>query len=107
MAAIPTYRVIDFRVIGVLLLHLLVVLFLFPPLVIVQRLQVLPSVVFFHHFILLELIMSFFIVILQVVRCLVERKNKMDMEQISTLSYFMSTSNNKLGEYGGGKLGST
>lgn len=107
MAATPTHRVIDFRVIGVLLLHLLVVLFLFPPLLVVQRLQVLPSVVFFHHFILFELIVSFFIVILQVVCGLVERKNKMDMEQISNLSYFVSTSKNKLGESGGGKLSLT
>lgn len=31
----------------------------------------------------------------------------MDMEQISSLSYFMSTTKNNLGESGGGKLHST
>lgn len=76
MPAIHTYWVIDFRVISMLLPHLLIVLFLFPPLFIIQCLQVLLSVVFFHHFIFLELIMSLFIIVLQIVCGLDKRKNK-------------------------------
>lgn len=82
MPAIHTYWVIDFRVIGMFLPHLLVVLFLFPPLLIVQALQVLLSVVFFHHFIPLELIVSFFIKILQIVSGLGKKEKQKDMEQI-------------------------
>lgn len=61
-----TYRVVDFGVVSVLLLHLLIVLLLFFPLVLIQRLQVFPSVVFLHHFIPFELVVPLFVVVLQV-----------------------------------------
>lgn len=61
-----THRVVDFRVVGVLLFHLLVVLLLFFPLILVQRLQVFPSVVLLHHFIPFELVMPLFVVVLQI-----------------------------------------
>lgn len=61
-----TYWVVDFRVVGMLLLHLLIVLLFFPPLLVVQCFQVFSSVVFFHHFVLLELLVPLFVIVLQI-----------------------------------------
>lgn len=59
---------IDFRVIGVLLLHLFVMLLFFLPALLVQGLQVLATLVLLHHFVPLELLVTFFVVILQILR---------------------------------------
>ncbi len=73
-----THRVVDFRVVSMLLLHLLVVLLLSLSFVLVQCLQVFPPVVLFHHFIPLELIVSLFVIVLQIFSGLdAERKKKL------------------------------
>lgn len=62
----PTYWVVDFRVVSMLLPHLLIMLLLFPPFILIKCFQVFASVVLFHHFIPLELIVSLFVVVLQI-----------------------------------------
>lgn len=69
---------VDFRVVSVLLPHLLIVLLFFLSIVIVQCFQVFPSVVLFHHFISLELIMSLFVVVLQIFSGLDAGENKLN-----------------------------
>lgn len=59
---------IDFRVIGVLLLHLFVMLLFLLPVLLAEGLQVLTTLVLLHHFVLLELLMTFFVVVLQILR---------------------------------------
>lgn len=61
-----TYWVVDFRMVSMLFPHLLIVLLLSLSFIIIQRLQVFPSVVLFHHFILLELLMPLFVIVLQI-----------------------------------------
>lgn len=61
-----TYGVVDFGVVGVLLLHLLIVLLLLFSLVLIERLQVFPPVVLLHHFIFFEFVVPLFVVVLQV-----------------------------------------
>lgn len=61
---------IDFWVICVLLLHLFVMLLFFLPAVLIEGLEVLTTLVLFHHFVSLELLVTFFIVILQILRSL-------------------------------------
>lgn len=55
---------IDFRVICVLLLHLFVMLLFFLPALLVEGLEVLATLMLFHHLVPLELLVTFFIVIL-------------------------------------------
>lgn len=57
---------IDFWVICVLLLHLLVMLLFFLPAVLIKGLEVFAALVLLHHFVPLELLVTFFIVILQI-----------------------------------------
>lgn len=61
-----THWVVDFRVVSMLLPHLLIVLLLFPSFLLIQRFQVFPSVVLFHHFVPFELVMSLFVIVLQI-----------------------------------------
>lgn len=68
-----TYRMIDFRVIGVLLLHLFVMLLFFLPVLLAEGLQVLAPLVLLHHFVLLELLVTFFVVVLQIL-CGLDRR---------------------------------
>ena len=58
---------IDFWMVGMLLLHFVIVLFLLLPLLLVQSLQVLLSVVLLQHFILLELLVSLLVKVLEIV----------------------------------------
>lgn len=55
---------IDFWVICMLLLHLFVMLLFFLPALLVEGLEVLATLVLFHHFVSLELFVTFFIIIL-------------------------------------------
>lgn len=61
-----TYWVVDLRVVGMLLFHLLIVLLLFFSLILIQRFQVFLSVMLLHHFISFEFIMSLFVIVLQI-----------------------------------------
>ena len=58
---------IDFWMVCMLLLHFVIVLFLLFPLLLVQSLQVLLSVVLLQHFILLELLVPLFVKVLEIV----------------------------------------
>lgn len=72
-----SYRVVNFRMVGVFLLHLLVVL-LFPlAIVLTQVLQAFPPLVLFQHLVSLELIMAVFVKVLQVAGCLTHENKKM------------------------------
>lgn len=71
-----TYWVVDFRVVGVLLFHLLIVLLLLFSLILIQRFQVLPSVMLLHHFISFEFVMSLFVIVLQIFGGLDGKKKK-------------------------------
>lgn len=74
------YRVVDFGVISVLLPHLFIVLLLLPSLLLIQHLQMLPSLMFLHHFIPFELFVTVLVKILKIICCLwvffVERHKK-------------------------------
>lgn len=59
---------IDFWVIGVLLLHLFVMLLLFLPALLVEGLQVLTALVLLHHLVPLELLVTLLVEILQILR---------------------------------------
>lgn len=61
-----TYWVVDLRVVGMLLFHLLIVLLLFFSLILIQRFQVFLSVMLLHHFISFEFVMSLFVIVLQI-----------------------------------------
>lgn len=65
-----TYRVVNFGMVGVLLLHLFIVLLLFLPVLLVHRFQALPPLVLLRHLILLELIVAFLVIVFQIFCCL-------------------------------------
>lgn len=64
----PTYRMVDFGVIGMLLLQLFVMLLLLLPVLLTEGLQVLAALVFLHHLVLLELLVPLFVEVLQILR---------------------------------------
>lgn len=61
-----SYRVVDFRMVGMFLSHLLVVLLLLFSVLLIHGLQTFPPLVLLHHFIPLELIMAVLVKVLQV-----------------------------------------
>lgn len=63
---VPTHGVVDFRVIGMFLLHLLIMLLFFPPALLIKCLQVFPSLVLFHHLVPFKFFMPFLVVVLQI-----------------------------------------
>ena len=69
-----SYWMVDFGMVGVLLLHLVVVLLLLLPLLLVQSLQVLLPVVLLQHLVLLELLVPLLVKVLQVVGGLDENR---------------------------------
>ncbi len=70
-----SYGMVDFRMVGVFLPHLLVVLLLPLAILLVHALQTFPPLVLLHHLVLLELIVTAFVKVLQVVGRL-QRKAK-------------------------------
>ena len=86
MCVNQTNRVVDFRVVSMLLPHLLIVLLFFLSVILIQCFQVFPSVVLFHHFISLELIVSLFVVVLQIFSGLDAGENKLNPPPLNPLS---------------------
>lgn len=70
---VTTYRVVNFRMVSVFLLHLLVVLLLFGAVLFVHVLQTFPPLVLLHHLVLLELFVLTLVKVLQVF-CGLERE---------------------------------
>lgn len=71
---------VDFRVAGVFLLHFLVVFLFLLAILLIQVLQALPSLMLFHHLVLLELIMAVLVKVLQVISRLDVKTKRWEVE---------------------------
>lgn len=78
---------VDFRVICVLLLHLLVMLLFFLPALLIEGLQVLAALVLLHHLVLFKLLVTFFVVVLQILRGLGDKKKSMRAPEFHTHNF--------------------
>lgn len=85
-----TYWVVDLRVVGMLLFHLLIVLLLFFSLILIQRFQVFLSVMLLHHFISFEFVMSLFVIVLQIFGGLDGKRKRKSKSAHSTLVFLKS-----------------
>ena len=71
-----SYRMVDFRMVCVFLLHLLVMLLLPLALLIIKGLQTFSTLVLLRHFIPLELLVAFLVKVLKVIGSLRKREKK-------------------------------